>query len=91
MKYEKAQNVLPQDIIELIQQYVDGGYLYIPRKSESKKSWGENSGIKSSLKKRNNEIYNKYNNGVSVRDLSEQFYLTEDSIRRIIRGEKQLI
>lgn len=91
MKYEKAQNILPQDIIELIQQYVDGSYLYIPRKSESKKSWGENSGIKSSLKKRNNEIYNKYSSGVSVRDLSEQFYLTEDSIRRIIRGEKQLI
>lgn len=91
MKYEKAQNILPQDIIELIQQYVDGGYLYIPRKSESKKSWGENSGIKGSLKKRNNEIYNKYSNGVSIRDLSEQFYLTEDSIRRIIRGEKQLI
>lgn len=91
MKYEKAQNILPRDIIELIQQYVDGGYLYIPRKSESKKSWGENSGIKSSLKKRNNEIYNKYSNGVSIRDLSEQFYLTEDSIRRIIRGEKQLI
>jgi len=91
MKYEKAQNILPQDIIELIQQYVDGGYLYIPRKSESKKSWGENSGIKNSLKKRNKEIYNKYISGVSVRDLSEQFYLTEDSIRRIIRGEKQLI
>lgn len=91
MKYEKAQNILPQDIIELIQQYVDGGYLYIPRKSESKKSWGENSGIKISLKKRNNEIFNKYSNGVSIRVLSEQFYLTEDSIRRIIRGEKRLI
>ena len=91
MKYEKAQNILPQDIIELIQQYVDGGYLYIPRKSESKKSWGENSGIKSSLKKRNNEIYNRYSNGVSVRDLSEQFYLTEYSIRRIIREQKQIV
>ncbi|MBU3129082.1 DNA-binding response regulator [Clostridium tagluense] len=91
MKYEKAQNILPQNIIELIQQYVDGGYLYIPRKSESKKSWGENSGIKISLKKRNDEIFNRYSNGVSVRVLSEQFYLTEDSIRRIIRGEKRLI
>ncbi|MCH5139151.1 DNA-binding response regulator, partial [Clostridiaceae bacterium UIB06] len=30
MRYEKAQNILPQDVIELIQQYVDGGYLYIP-------------------------------------------------------------
>jgi Mor family transcriptional regulator len=91
MKYEKAQNILPQDIIELIQQYVDGGYLYIPRKSDSKKAWGENSGIKSSLKKRNKEIFNRYRQGVSVEELTEQFYLTEYSIRRIIRTEKQLI
>ncbi len=32
MKYEKAQNILPEDVIELIQEYIDGGYLYIPRK-----------------------------------------------------------
>ncbi|MEQ8155343.1 MAG: CD3324 family protein [Clostridiaceae bacterium] len=89
MKYQKAQNILPQDIIELIQQYVDGGYLYVPRKCTSKKAWGENSGIKNSLRKRNNEIFNRFQDGVSVRELSEQFYLTEDSIRRIIRREKQ--
>lgn len=53
MKYEKAQNILPRYIIELIQQYIDGGYLYIPTKPENKKAWGENSGIKESLKKRN--------------------------------------
>ncbi|SFD27561.1 CD3324 family protein [Clostridium uliginosum] len=91
MKYEKAQNILPQDIIELIQQYVDGGYLYIPRKSDNKKAWGENSGIKNSLNKRNKEIFNRYRQGVSVEELTEQFYLTEYSIRRIIRAEKQLI
>jgi Mor family transcriptional regulator len=91
MKYEKAQNILPQDIIELIQQYVDGGYLYIPRKCDTKKAWGENSGIKSSLKKRNIEIFNIYNQGVTVKELTERFYLTEHSIRRIIRQEKQTI
>ncbi|AKN33414.1 histidine kinase [Clostridium carboxidivorans P7] len=91
MKYEKAQNILPQHVIELIQQYVDGGYLYIPRKLSSKKAWGENSGIKSSLRKRNREIFNNYKKGVSVKELSKQFFLTEDSIRRIIREEKQLI
>lgn len=40
MKYKKAQNVLPEEILELIQNYVDGEYLYIPRKSKNKKSWG---------------------------------------------------
>ena len=43
MKYEKAQNILPHGIIQLIQKYTDGGYIYIPRKNENKKSWGENN------------------------------------------------
>ena len=46
MKYVKAIDVLPQEIIEIIQNYVDGEYLYIPRKNDNKKSWGEKSGIK---------------------------------------------
>ena len=45
MKYKKAQEVLPEEMIKMIQEYMDGGYLYIPRKVENKKSWGENSGV----------------------------------------------
>ena len=62
MKYVKAIDVLPQEIIEIIQNYVDGEYLYIPRKNDNKKSWGEKSGIKNILKERNIEIYEKYIN-----------------------------
>lgn len=29
MKYKKAQEVLPKHIIELLQEYVDGEYLYL--------------------------------------------------------------
>jgi hypothetical protein len=43
MKYKKAQEILPQDIIELIQEYVDGGYVYIPTKNHTKKPWREKS------------------------------------------------
>lgn len=91
MKYEKAQDILPQNVIELIQQYVDGGYIYIPRKPYSKKAWGENSGIRNSLKKRNREIFSRYNKGVSIKELTEEFFLTEYSIRRIIREQKQIV
>ncbi|MGX9755584.1 CD3324 family protein [Clostridioides difficile] len=88
MKYEKAQNILPEEILELIQEYTDGSYLYIPRKSENKKAWGENSGSRNILKERNKEIFDKYNKGVSVKELTKDYYLTEHSIRRIIREEK---
>ncbi|EPS46844.1 hypothetical protein CFSAN002368_26727 [Clostridium botulinum A1 str. CFSAN002368] len=36
MKYEKAQNILPDGIIEMIQNYIDGGYIYIPKKMKIK-------------------------------------------------------
>lgn len=91
MKYEKAQNILPEDVVELIQQYIDGGYLYIPRKCENKKAWGENSGIKNELKDRNVEIFNSYKKGSSIKILAEKYYLTEQTIRRIIREEKKKI
>lgn len=88
MKYEKAQNILPHGIIKLIQDYMDGGYIYIPKKDENKKSWGENTETKKYLEVRDNEIFNKYSCGVSVKILSEQYFLTEGSIRRIIRKQR---
>lgn len=88
MKYEKAQNILPQCVIEIIQKYTDGGYIYIPRKNENKKSWGENTETKEYLKIRDKEIFNKYSIGVPVKTLSQQYFLTESSIRRIIRKQK---
>lgn len=88
MKYEKAQNILPHGIIQLIQKYTDGGYIYIPRKSENKKSWGENTETKRYLKERDKEIFSKYSSGASVKILSEEYFLTESSIRRIIRNQR---
>ena len=91
MKYKKAQEILPQDIIELIQEYVDGGYLYIPTKRHIKKSWGEKSGFKKELNERNKEIFNKHFQGMSVKELVNQYYLTESSIRRIIRQQRDTL
>ena len=35
MKYKKAQDILPQYMIDDLQQYIEGGYLYIPKKEEN--------------------------------------------------------
>lgn len=88
MKYKKAQDILPKHVLELLQDYVDGEYLYIPLKNNSKKSWGEKSGLKKELSDRNREIYNKYQRGMAISQLIGEYYLTESSIRRIIRSEK---
>ncbi|AIY82849.1 CD3324 family protein [Clostridium baratii] len=90
MSYKKAQDVLPEEILKIIQEYIDGEYIYIPRKNENHKSWGEKSGIRNSLKIRNNEIYKKYLNGATINELAQEYYLSEKSIRRIIGQEKRL-
>lgn len=91
MKYIKAQSVLPEKVIQLIQEYVDGEFIYIPRKDGKQKAWGENSGTKESLKERNRQIYSEYKAGASVSALSKRHYLSEQSIRRIISQEKMVL
>lgn len=90
MKYIKAQDVLPEEILKIIQEYVDGNYLYIPRKNENHRAWGEKSGIKDSLKVRDYEIYRKYIQGATIHRLTQEYYLSDKSIRRIIGQQKCL-
>lgn len=35
MKYKKALDVLPAEVIKIIQQYVDGEFLYVPKKHDN--------------------------------------------------------
>lgn len=90
MKYVKANNVLPEDMIKKIQEYVDGEFLYIPRKDGKQKSWGEKNGTKNMLKNRNRDIFKKYNQGITVKKLAIMYYLSEQSIRRIINEQKKI-
>jgi Mor family transcriptional regulator len=91
MKYSNAYNILPVDIVRIIQEYVDGEYLYIPRKEEEQKKWGESSGSRDTLKRRNAEIYLKYINGAVILDLAQEYYLSDKSIRRIISQQKKIM
>ena len=88
MKHIKAKNVLPEEVIKIIQEYIDGEYIYIPRKNSNQKSWGEKNGIKDELSKRNNEIFNRFIQGITVKGLAEEYYLSEQSIRRIVNQQR---
>ena len=89
MRYRKANNVLPEELVELIQKYVDGEYVYIPRKQENKKNWGESSNVREELLARNKKIYEEYTDGASVKALAAMYYLSEKSIQRIVLQEKK--
>ena len=90
MKHIKAQNVLPEEVVKIIQQYVDGEYLYIPRKDDNVKAWGEKNGTKVILSKRNAKILDEYVFGTTAIELSHEYYLSVQSIRRIICEQRKL-
>lgn len=86
MSYIKAEEILPKEVIEIIQQYVSGTSIYIP--SKDKKEWGSQTETRTYYKLRNNEIYKMYSKGISVQELAYEYSLSEKSIRRILRNAK---
>lgn len=89
MSYQKAQNILPIELLDLIQKYVDGECIYIPRKASNKKNWGANTTIREEFEIRNSKIYNEYQYGHSLEYLSIKYYLSLKSIQRIVLQEKR--
>lgn len=85
MGYIKAEEILPMEIIELIQQYVDGQNIYIPRKAQQRKEWGAGTEIKQELAQRNQHIFEDYKQGLSVNQIAGKYFLSEKSIQRIVR------
>lgn len=86
MSYIKAEDVLPQELIDTIQQYVDGKLIYIPCKE--KQEWGSNTSARAFFRERNERIYETYKGGKSLRELALIFSLSEKSIQRIIRNQR---
>ena len=84
MGYRKAEQILPEEVIKLIQEYIDGEYIYIPRKENKRRSWGEGTNIKEELLERNEKIFMDYKDGLSIRNISRKYYLSEKSIQRIV-------
>lgn len=81
MSYINANNILPAELIEKIQKYVDGVTLYIPKVLEEKSAC---SHYKQEINKRNQEIYELFMQGEAVKDLAVKFYLSDKSIYRIL-------
>jgi Mor family transcriptional regulator len=85
VRYIKAEDVLPWELITQIQQYVDGVTIYIPRKAENRRPWGDGTRYRGELDERNACIRREYAEGAPVPQLARYYHLSEKSIRRILR------
>ena len=84
MKYAKVETVLPDNLIREIQKYIQGEYIYIPSQLEKRKKWGEKSGSRTYIQNRNEIIRNKYKNKSTIVTLAKEFFLSIDSIKKIV-------
>ncbi len=88
MKYENGKDILPEALLKEVQKYAGGKLIYIPVGNENK-SWGEVSGYRQKLLKRNVLIANKYRAGATLSELAEEYFLSLDSIKKIVYGKKE--
>jgi hypothetical protein len=83
MKYKKASEILPDELLKEVQKYAAGESLYIPRINERKK-WGENSGGRRFFQQRNEEIRDKFFHKLSLETLAEEYGLSYETVRKIV-------
>lgn len=89
MSYRKATNLLPDELLREVQQYVDGELIYIPRLDANRRDWGQDTSTRGELAARNALIHADYLAGMSARELADKYFLTEKSIQRILRQMKR--
>ena len=87
MKYKNVNEVLPSELIEEIQKYIQGESIYIPKKDKKVQKIPTEYRIE--LEKRNARIYIKHLEGMSNEQLAKNFSLAQSSIRRIIVEQRK--
>ena len=85
MRYLKAEDVLPAQLLAQVQEYADGVYLYIPRRADHRKSWGNSTRYREELEKRNESIRHLRREGLNAEELAERFHLSVKTIQRVLR------
>jgi hypothetical protein len=84
MKYKKADEILPERLLKELQAYVSGELIYIPSLEGKRRGWGERTGSKEYLRRRNMEIRSRFRQGSTIDQLTEAFCLSYDSIKKIV-------
>lgn len=83
MNYENAADILPEDLLGRVQKFAAGKLIYVPE-TIGKRSWGETSGYKQYLTERNQEIKEKFISGSTIENLSDEYNLSVESIKKIV-------
>jgi hypothetical protein len=86
MKYRNAGEILPEELLAELQKFAGGELVYVPGKRKCKAGWGTVNGSRERYAQRNGQMARDYYNGASIEEIALQFFLSKDSIRKIVKG-----
>ncbi|MCL2388682.1 MAG: GNAT family N-acetyltransferase [Defluviitaleaceae bacterium] len=82
MKYCNATELLPPQLLQELQQYAQGETLYVPK--VKRESWGKGTGAKAFFSRRDAAIRSQYSSGVALGQLSGEYFISEDAVKKIV-------
>ena len=85
MRYLNAEEILPAELLEQVQRYADGIYLYIPRRADHRQRWGSSTRYREELRQRNESIRFLNREGLTTEELADRFHLSVKTIQRVLR------
>ena len=56
MGYKRADEILPEYVLKILQEYAGGELLYVPKKERDRKRWGTGTGMGERLRLRDETI-----------------------------------
>lgn len=90
MPYTNAEEVLPPELLNEVQKYIQGEQIYIPRPGDVRLGWGVKNGTRQMLERRNLEIRQLKRTGCTILELADRFNLSPDSIRKILYSKRAI-
>lgn len=85
--YQNAKDVLPPPLLAALQQYIQGGYLYVP--ATGRRPWGSGTNTRALLAARDRQLAALYRQGTSVRALAAQYALSVRAVYRALERAGQ--
>ena len=84
MGYLNGKDVLPAELLEKVQRYVQGRTIYIPRAGVSPVRRRA-----SDIGTRNAEMRRKYAAGIPARQLAEEYFLSVQAVYKILADARK--
>ena len=90
MGYIKAEEILPKELIEEIQNHIEGKSIYIPKREGTRQDWGTSTLTRRELEERNRAICQEFSQGSKVVSWQQSIVCQKKAYREYYERGKRI-